>query len=107
MKKSIKKIWIEREEFATPPDVFDDNTDVIITFSDNTRWIASFFTYQNIESLRKQNQETGEKLHGTFYWSSDMVLIDNTKRETIEKVVNHLIESNWFDMIFSKISDDN
>ena len=41
-------IWIEAEEWApgewTPE---DDNTDVMVTWEDGRRWVASFFSYKN------------------------------------------------------------
>ncbi|MFC0273766.1 hypothetical protein ACFFIX_20475 [Metabacillus herbersteinensis] len=46
-----KHIWIETEEWAEGEwDVEDDNLDVIVTFSDRSKWITSFFTYKNILS---------------------------------------------------------
>ncbi|MEJ8545910.1 hypothetical protein [Brevibacillus borstelensis] len=82
-----KHIWIEAENWTEGEwDIYDDNLDVIVTFSDRSRWIASFFTYQNIQSLRKKNQQTGEFMAGAFYKASDMVLIDVASRERIEQI---------------------
>ncbi len=55
----IKSIWIESEEKGVVtkcifPD--NDNSDVIITFTDNRRYVATFFTYRNIEWLRQTNK---------------------------------------------------
>jgi hypothetical protein len=61
MNKAIKSVWIESEELGaiiegSLPN--DDNSDVIVTFNDNTRYIASFFTYTNINRLRRKNEQT-------------------------------------------------
>lgn len=56
-------IWIAAEGWAPSAwNPADDNSDVIVTFENGTRWYATFFTYQNILSLRDKNRETGECL---------------------------------------------
>lgn len=90
---SVKSIRIESENWQPGewnPD--DDNTDVWVTLSDNTRWVATFFTYKNITTLAKKNQQTGECLSGKYFWASDMILVDNINRASIEEVVMHLVE---------------
>ena len=90
---SVKTIEIEAENWEPGewnPD--DDNTDVLVTLSDNTRWVATFFTYKNITTLAKKNQQTGECLSGKYFWASDMILVDNINRASIEEVVMHLVE---------------
>ncbi|CCF15418.1 protein [Brevibacillus laterosporus GI-9] len=106
VKKHQKKcIWIESEECEAEFDPYDDNTDVIVSFPDRTRYIASFFTYKNIETLTKKNQTSSENMSGLYFWASDMVLVDNVKPETIEAIVDHLIAEENFDTLFTKITD--
>jgi hypothetical protein len=81
--RTIESIWIESELHG--PIIggtvgSDDNTDVIVTLADGARYVASFFTYENIESLRRRNQETGECSAGKYFWASNMVLIDRLIR---------------------------
>nr|WP_315022148.1 hypothetical protein [uncultured Aminipila sp.] len=62
MKSKQYEIWIEVEHLAEDErNIYDDNTDVIVTFNDNKKWIASFFTYRNIGTLMQKNKQTGEK----------------------------------------------
>lgn len=105
----IKEIWIESEdkgaiiggELET-----NDNSDVIVTFLDGTRFIATFFTYQNIEHLRNKNRNTGEYLSGKFFWASDMLIVDEINRNEIEEIISHLISKDDFNSIFKKINED-
>lgn len=99
------KIWIEAEQWEDGWDVNNDNTDVIVTFDNNERWVASFFTYSNIGKLTKKNQKSGECLNGKYFWSSDMLLIDEVSRKNIEKVIEHLIRENEFKTIFRICKD--
>ena len=101
-----KHIWIEAEEWAEGEwNVEDANLEVIVTFSDLSKWIASFFTYKNIQTLREKNVKTGECMKGAYLWSSDMVLIDIASRERIYEVIDFLIENDEFESVFTRYSD--
>jgi len=106
MINSNYKIWIEAETWAEGEwDIHNDNTDVIVEFDDSTRWVASFFTYSNISKLVEKNKRTGECLNGKYFWGSDMILVDEVSRESIEEVIKHLINEQEFEAIFCKCSD--
>lgn len=106
MNSAKKLIWIEAEQWlAGTWDEEDANSDVIVVFPDRSKWIASFLTYKNIESLRQKNRQTGECMNGTYFWSSDMVLIDLISRERIEQVIQHLIEDDSFTTVFTRYPD--
>jgi hypothetical protein len=95
-------IWIEAEEWAdgewTPA---DDNTDVTVTFGNSKRWVATFFSYQNILSLAEENRESGECLGGKYFVASKMVLVDVVSRERIEAVVAEMLKLNDFERYFA------
>lgn len=97
-------LWIEAEEWApgewTPADI---NTDVIITFDDASRWVATFISYANIQTLTERYKRTGECLEGAYFWASDMILIDEASRPHIEEVVHHLIQTGEFEAVFSRL----
>ena len=99
-------IWIESETTSTiigGSKYANDNTDVIVTFDDNIKYVATFFTYDNIKHLREKNKETGECLNGKYFWASDMFIIETTDRLTIEQTIKHLIEKDEFKHIFRRI----
>lgn len=105
MINSQYKIWIGAEEWAYGWDISNDETDVIVEFDNSTRWVASSFTYSIISKLVEKNKQTGECLAGKYYWSSDMLLVDEVSRERIEEVIKHLINEDKFEDIFNKCSD--
>ncbi|CCF15437.1 putative uncharacterized protein [Brevibacillus laterosporus GI-9] len=106
LKKHQKKnIWIRSEIGEGEFDPYDENTDVIVTFPNRTRYVASFFTYKNIESIRQHNKECGENMSGLYFWSSDMVIVDNIKAETITSIIDQLITEDKFESLFTKIED--
>jgi hypothetical protein len=106
MDKTIKTIWIESEDKG--PIIggqlyTDDNSDVIVTFSDDKKYVATFFTYDNVKTLTEKNKRTGELLGGKYFWASDMILVDRIDRDTIEKVVYDLIKEKYFDLLFKSV----
>jgi hypothetical protein len=108
VKNTEYSIWIEAEQWAEGEwNIYDDNTDTIVTFEDGSRWVASFFTYKNIQSLSEKNQQTGECLQGKYFWGSDMLLVDECSRKRIEEVVEHLILKDEFEDIFDICVGDN
>lgn len=107
MQTSPVSIWIEAEVW--PPeswDMRDVNSDIIVTFPDHSRWVASFFTYQNITTLTSHYQHTGELLHGAYFWASDMLLIQQLDRVSVARVIAQLLQENMFATVFRRLPDD-
>ena len=88
-------------------DIFDGNEDIFVKFSNGDEYVATFFTYKNIETLRQKNRKTGEELSGKYFWASDMILIDNLSLETIKEVIDDLLKNDDFIFVFNKIKPDN
>lgn len=85
-------------------DNHDDNVDVEVTFSDGSRFVATFFTLANIASLLKQYEQSGECLNGTYFWASDMVIVRELTREAISQTIDDLIQSGEFESAFSAVT---
>lgn len=97
-------IWIEAEEWVSGEWIPEDaNTDVMVTWADGSRWVASFFSYKNIQTLTQKNKRTGECLSGAYFWSSDMLLIEKVSRQRIEEVIDYLIKEHEFETVFTQL----
>lgn len=81
----------------------DENTDVIVEFESGEQYIASFFSFQSLNRIRSENLKKGAFLKGKYFWSQNMILIDDCKLETITPVVHHLIEEGNFKLVFRKL----
>ncbi|WP_046757162.1 hypothetical protein [Kordia jejudonensis] len=84
-------------------DIFNGNEDIFVTLKNGKQYVATFFTYKNVENIRKKNQKTGEELNGKYFWSSDMILIEDLRIDTINSVIDHLLEQDYFFDIFSEV----
>ena len=92
MSASEFDLWIEAEEWpAGEWQPADAVTDVIVTLADGSRWIATFCAFAHVETLRRNCADSGENLGGKYLWASDLVLVDDTSRPSIEAVVRDLI----------------
>ena len=100
---SVVEIWIEAEEIEERRDGYDDNSDVIITLDDGSRWGATFHSYQNIQTLIDKNRATGECLSGSYLWSVHMILVDRIARDRIEAVITDLITDGTFKTAFEQL----
>ncbi|WP_435623774.1 hypothetical protein [Flagellimonas sp.] len=105
---NIKNIWIGTEgkgPIQGGKAESNDNSDVIVTFENGEKFVATFFTYENIQWLRQKNMETGECLNGKYFYATDLILIDTLNRREILKVINHLIEEGSFKTVFDRINE--
>src|SRR5262249_32714919 len=95
-------IWIEAEQWETGEwTPSDDNTDVVVLFEDGSRWVATFFSYQNVSSLAEKNRATGECLGGKYFVATDMILVDEVTRQRIEEVIEELLNRSEFEIYFA------
>lgn len=92
-RETIKTIWYEFEAAAGSFDLLDSNADVVVTLSSGRRWAASFFTYQNIKTLRKMNTLSGECLCGTYFCADSMILVSELSKEVIQAVLQDIIQN--------------
>jgi hypothetical protein len=101
------ELWIEAEEWpAGEWQPTDAVTDVIVTLDDGSRWIGTFCAFTHVETLRRNCADTGENLGGKYLWASDLVLVDDTSRASIEAVVRDLIAVGDVPSAFSPHEED-
>jgi hypothetical protein len=82
-------IWIETEEkgiVLSGKVELNDNSDAIVTFNNGEKYVATFFTYENIEWIRRKNKKTGECLNGKYFFATDLILID--KSYVLKSILN-------------------
>jgi hypothetical protein len=104
---SAFQVWIEAEHWAPGEwESGDDVTDVVVTFGDGSRWVATFCAFAHLERLREACAESGECLHGKYLWATDLILIDDTSRESVETVIHDLLAQGEFRSAFSEAAPE-
>ena len=100
-------VGIEAEEWpAGEWDPADSVTDVEVTLADGSRLVASFCAFAHLATLRRNCAESGECLGGRYLWGSDLVLVEDTSRSTIEAVVRDLVASGDLEGAFTRVEED-
>lgn len=87
------------------------NTDVIVHIEEEDRYgvkrirkyIATFFTYNSIFEMQSEHHKSGEYMNGKYFFFKNMVLIDNCSTESINEVVNSLIDEGDFNDVFMSL----
>ena len=83
-------------------DTINANVDVHVNFPNGESFSAVFFTLQNIETLMKDYRETGECANGSYFWTSDMLIVQKLTEQTICEIVENLLAEGEFASVFSK-----
>ncbi len=97
-------VWIEAEEWAPGEwSPTDDVTDAIVTLEDGTRWVGTFCAFAHVDRLRANCATSGECLGGKYLWASDLILIDDTSRASIEAVMRDLVASGDYRSALSEV----
>lgn len=94
---TVTKLWLSSdcwEEGSHKPE--DDCVDVAVTVADGTRWVATFCSFQHVQTLRSRWARSGECLSGRYVWMTNMILVVDTSRQTIEHVIQDLLASGEF-----------
>ena len=104
MSYKIKKIHlsIDRQGYEAT-DYKNNNTDVIVEMENGNVYIASFFTYNNLEAIRAENRKSGAFLAGKYFWTEKMVFIEEIDLEIIKEVIQDLAEEGDFRKAFRKL----
>ena len=85
-----------------PLDPNNANVDVHVTFPNGESFSTVFFTLQNIATLMKDCEKTGEGANGLYFWTSDMLIVQKLTEQTICETVDNLLTEGEFESVFSK-----
>lgn len=78
----------------------DDNIDLNIILPSGRVFFSTFFTVLNISNLI-------EKDNMLYFWSTDMVIVKDLKKETIKNVIFRMINDGYLESACSDIGEIN
>ncbi|MEM6643564.1 MAG: hypothetical protein AAF616_11345 [Bacteroidota bacterium] len=79
----------------------DDNIDVFVRFKNKEEFVGSFFTLENIQRLIKEKSVSKENVSGLYFWSSDMIIIEELTEENIKLSIYDMLKEGTFFSAFS------
>ena len=78
----------------------DDNVDVAVQFENGQRYIASFFTLKNVQTILSRHKSSGESAYGKYFWASDAIIVERLDLETIRTTIADLLDRDHFEQAF-------
>ncbi|MDH5397001.1 MAG: hypothetical protein OEX02_02580 [Cyclobacteriaceae bacterium] len=70
--------------------------DLIVRLGNGEKYVGSFYTFQEIDDIRKRKNDEGEVTNFNFFCSSNMVIVDELSEEVIEGTIAQLLENDGF-----------
>jgi hypothetical protein len=100
----LATLWIGAEHWAPGQwEPKNDVTDAIATLDDGTRWIGTFCAFAHLEQLRANLAANGDCLEGRYLWMSDLILVDDTSRPSLEAIVRDLVSTGEYQSAMSRV----
>lgn len=96
---------ISHIDYSTPLDTQDDNLDIHVKLKNGKKFVATFFTLENISTIMNRHKESGECAFGKYFWASNMIIVESLSYEVISKAVQDLIENDEFEMVFDRVTE--
>lgn len=101
-----EKYTVSWSEYAGGISTDDDNLDVHVELSNGVKYVATFFTLENIQKSMNRYSQSGECASGTYFWASDMVIVKTLSEEDVIKAVDDLVETGELETAFLKIPSE-
>ena len=89
--------------YSEPYNPLDDDVIVHVFLDDGRVFHGWFFTPRRILALMEKDRVTGESANGTYFWTTDCVIIREISQETCELAVADLLKSD--DDFFEAFTD--
>ena len=77
--------------------------DVIVKFHNGSTYTASFFQYDELVKEVKLPHSRYAPNKQKYFWRKNMVVVNDFRSDTIERIVHHLIDEGDFKDAFRKI----
>jgi len=79
------------------------NTDVIVQLDDGHSYKANFITLKMLASDFQAHQKKVESLAKKYFWSKNMVIVNDMEKEELIPMIEYMIKEGDFQMIFEKL----
>ena len=90
--------------YSEPYDPLNDDVVVHVYLNDKV-YHGWFFTPLRIQAIMETGKISGECINGTYFWSTDFLIIAEISQHNCEKVVDDLLEREFFYEVFSDITE--
>lgn len=81
----------------------DDDEEVCVTLEDGRMLYCWFFTLQKIKTIMMRHELSGESNSGTFFWATNMIIVNAINKDNMETTLKYLIEEKHDLSLFDEI----
>jgi hypothetical protein len=103
MDSGIKNICLTAERLGNALDFEDLNTDVIVSLDNGDEYIATFFSFKNLQGMIEEHRHSKEFLTRRCYKTLNAVLVNDFKYENLRPVIERMIVEGDFQVMFKKL----
>jgi hypothetical protein len=86
-----------------PVDYVNLSTDVIVHFENGDRYVAPFFSYENLKDLMEIERRSKEFQSGEYYKVLNIVLVKDFNSGNLFPVIECMMSEGDFQLIFKKL----
>lgn len=99
----------EIEVFNKHYETFDpelEDCEAYVRFKDGRKYVVTLFTLKGIQRYMNEDRRTGKSANSTYFWYSDLLIIEKVDEEHFRRVVEDLISSDEFEQVFTLCEPD-
>jgi hypothetical protein len=79
------------------------NTDVIVRFDNGDEYIATFFSFKNLQGMIEEHKHSKEYFSEEYYRLVNAVLVNDFNNNKLLSVIEHMMAEGDFQLIFKKV----
>jgi len=104
MKGTIKKVILTAEYLDDAHPNYDDlNTDVIVRFEDGDEYVATFYSYRNLEQMMAEMKASQGFASGHYYRILNMVVVRDFNKGDLLPVIDAMLAEGDFQLVFKRL----
>ena len=69
---------------------------IMITLEGGEKYVGSLYTLDEVCRQNQEHKSNGEFLSGSYFWSSNMIILEKITQNSVKDVINHLLASDGF-----------
>lgn len=104
MNDAIQRISLTAEQFGDKVLDYEDlNTDVIVRFANGDEYIATFFSFKNLEAMIGAHKQSEAAVSDQYYKILNAVIVNDFNHGDLRPVIEHMMVEGDFQLIFQRV----
>lgn len=83
-----------------------DDVDMWVIFDSGERWSGTIYTLDNVRRTMDRNRQTGECLHGRYFYVWDGLIVRDPGISGMVEVVDELVRSGSYRSVFRDVGPE-